>query len=205
MNETYLPPGKQGLYDPQYEHDSCGVGFIADLKNRKTHSVIRDALQVLLNLEHRGACGCEKNTGDGAGILIQMPQRFFLRTSPSASASICRRPATMPSAASSCRRWRASARSARRSSRTSFAPRARSCSAGATCRRITRRSVRRRGPANRSSGRSSSAIGPLRHRATASPSSASSTSSAAAPRMKSGSVVSSRHACSTCRACPARR
>ena len=79
MNEPYLPPGKQGLYDPQYEHDSCGVGFIADLKNRKSHSVIRDALQVLRNLEHRGACGCETNTGDGAGILIQMPHRFLLR------------------------------------------------------------------------------------------------------------------------------
>ncbi len=79
MSEPVLPPGKQGLYDPQYEHDSCGVGFIADLNNRKSHAVIRDALQVLFNLEHRGACGCEVNTGDGAGILIQTPHRFFLR------------------------------------------------------------------------------------------------------------------------------
>ncbi len=79
MNEPYLPPGKQGLYDPLHEHDSCGVGFIADLKNRKSHQVVSDALQVLLNLEHRGACGCEKNTGDGAGILVQTPHRFFLR------------------------------------------------------------------------------------------------------------------------------
>src|SRR5271166_4759515 len=72
-----IEPGPQGLYDPQYEHDACGVGFIADLKNRKSHQIVQDALQILLNLEHRGACGCEANTGDGAGILIQMPHDFF--------------------------------------------------------------------------------------------------------------------------------
>lgn len=72
-----IEPGAQGLYDPQYEHDACGVGFIADLKNRKSHQIVQDALQILLNLEHRGACGCEANTGDGAGILMQMPHRFF--------------------------------------------------------------------------------------------------------------------------------
>src|SRR5882672_1957918 len=71
------PPGPQGLYDPAYEHDSCGVGFIVDLKNRKSHEIVRNSLQILCNLEHRGACGCEENTGDGAGILIQMPHRFF--------------------------------------------------------------------------------------------------------------------------------
>ena len=79
MSQPFFPPGKQGLYDPQHEHDSCGVGFIADLSNCKSHGVIRDALQVLLNLEHRGACGCETNTGDGAGILIQTPDRFLRR------------------------------------------------------------------------------------------------------------------------------
>src|SRR5271166_2751308 len=72
-----IEPGPQGLYDPQYEHDACGVGFIADLKNRKSHQIVQDALQILLNLEHRGACGCEANTGDGAGILIQTPDRFL--------------------------------------------------------------------------------------------------------------------------------
>src|SRR5207249_1585859 len=72
-----IEPGAQGLYDPSYEHDACGVGFIADLKNRKSHQLIQDALQILLNLEHRGACGCEANTGDGAGILIQMPHHFL--------------------------------------------------------------------------------------------------------------------------------
>ncbi len=70
-------PSKQGLYDPQYEHDACGVGFVVDLKGRKSHTLVEQGLQVLLNLEHRGACGCEKNTGDGAGILLQMPHRFL--------------------------------------------------------------------------------------------------------------------------------
>jgi glutamate synthase (ferredoxin) len=70
-------PSKQGLYDPRHEHDSCGVGFVVDLAGRKSHDIVRQALQVLENLEHRGACGCEANTGDGAGILIQMPHRFL--------------------------------------------------------------------------------------------------------------------------------
>src|SRR5215207_5909143 len=75
---TGLPP-KQGLYDPAYEHDSCGVGFLVNMKGRKSHDIIRQALQILMNLDHRGACGCEANTGDGAGILMQMPHKFFAR------------------------------------------------------------------------------------------------------------------------------
>ncbi|MBP8258190.1 MAG: glutamate synthase large subunit [Verrucomicrobia bacterium] len=71
------PPGRQGLYDPRFEHDSCGVGFVADVKGRRSHSIIRQALTILINLRHRGACGCEANTGDGAGILIQMPHAFL--------------------------------------------------------------------------------------------------------------------------------
>ena len=71
-----LPP-KQGLYDPAFEHDACGVGFLVNVKGRKSHQIIRDALQILLNLDHRGACGCEANTGDGAGILLQMPHEFL--------------------------------------------------------------------------------------------------------------------------------
>jgi glutamate synthase (NADPH/NADH) large chain len=70
-------PAPQGLYDPWFEHDACGVGFVVDLKNRKSQKTVRDALQVLLNLKHRGACGCETNTGDGAGILIQVPDQFL--------------------------------------------------------------------------------------------------------------------------------
>src|SRR3954468_3455063 len=70
-------PKQQGLYDPQYEHDSCGVGFVVDLKGRKSHRMVRDGLTALSNLNHRGACGCEDNTGDGAGILIQIPHEFL--------------------------------------------------------------------------------------------------------------------------------
>ena len=65
-------PEKQGLYDPWFEHDACGVGFIVDLKGRKSHDLVEKAIQILLNLEHRGACGCETNTGDGAGIIVQI-------------------------------------------------------------------------------------------------------------------------------------
>ena len=74
-----LFPEPQGLYDPWYEHDACGVGCVVDLHNRKSHDIIQKALTVLLHLEHRGACGCEKNTGDGAGILIQTPHDFLVR------------------------------------------------------------------------------------------------------------------------------
>jgi glutamate synthase (ferredoxin) len=72
------PPG-QGLYDPRFEHDSCGVGCVVDIKGRKSHRIVADAIQALVNLEHRGACGCEKETGDGAGILLQMPHAFLAR------------------------------------------------------------------------------------------------------------------------------
>ena len=72
-------PAKQGLYDPAFEHDACGVGFVVDAKGRKSNAIIPKALKVLLNLEHRGACGCEVNTGDGAGILVQIAHTFFAR------------------------------------------------------------------------------------------------------------------------------
>jgi glutamate synthase (ferredoxin) len=78
MRTTGIPP-QQGLYDPAHERDACGVGFVADLKGRKSHIIVEKAIEVLLNLEHRGACGCEKNTGDGAGILLQVPHRFLLK------------------------------------------------------------------------------------------------------------------------------
>src|SRR5436190_24403343 len=71
------PPGPLALYDPRNEHDACGVGFVVDIKGRKSHGVIEKGLQILLNLVHRGACGCEANTGDGAGVLVQMPDRFL--------------------------------------------------------------------------------------------------------------------------------
>ena len=71
-------PPKQGLYDPQFEHDACGLGFVVNMKGHKSHQLVSDALQILVNLDHRGACGCEANTGDGAGILIQVPHDFFV-------------------------------------------------------------------------------------------------------------------------------
>ena len=72
-----LPP-KQGLYDPWFEHDACGVGFVVDIKGRKSHQILQQAIQVLKNLDHRGASGSEANTGDGAGVLLQMPHAFLL-------------------------------------------------------------------------------------------------------------------------------
>ncbi len=75
---TYYPTRK-GLYNPFYEHDSCGVGFTVNIKGEKSHEIIRNGIQILENLTHRGACGCDPLTGDGAGILIQMPDAFFRR------------------------------------------------------------------------------------------------------------------------------
>ena len=77
VEHEHHQPSAVGLYDPAHEHDACGVGFVADIKGRRSHTIVRQALQVLINLEHRGACGCEVNTGDGAGILIQMPDTFL--------------------------------------------------------------------------------------------------------------------------------
>lgn len=67
----------KGLYTPELESDACGTGLIANLKGNKSHELIEQAIQMLENMEHRGACGCEPNTGDGAGILIQIPHLFF--------------------------------------------------------------------------------------------------------------------------------
>jgi glutamate synthase (ferredoxin) len=75
MNTSH--PVKQGLYDPQFEHDACGIGFIAQMKGAKSHEIVAQALTILVNLDHRGACGCETNTGDGAGILMQVPHKFM--------------------------------------------------------------------------------------------------------------------------------
>src|SRR6476620_11086728 len=72
-------PAPQGLYDPALDKDSCGVGFIADIKGRKSHKIVEDALAILCNLEHRGAVGADPRAGDGAGILVQTPHKFFAR------------------------------------------------------------------------------------------------------------------------------
>src|SRR5689334_16287432 len=70
-------PGKQGLYDPAYEHDACGVAFVAKLDGAPSHETVERALTALANLEHRGAAGADALTGDGAGILVQVPHAFF--------------------------------------------------------------------------------------------------------------------------------
>ena len=71
-----LPP-KQGLYDPRNEHDACGVGFVVNIKGHKTHDLIRRGLQILINLDHRGAVGADPLVGDGAGCMIQTPDRLL--------------------------------------------------------------------------------------------------------------------------------
>ena len=75
-----LPP-RSGLDDPRSQHDSCGIGFVASLKGVPTHDIVRKGVEILLNLVHRGACGCDPLTGDGAGLLLQVPHEFFRRES----------------------------------------------------------------------------------------------------------------------------
>jgi len=77
------PPHAQGLYDPANEHDSCGVGFVADIKGRRSHQLVHDADEILRSMNHRGACGCEPNTGDGAGILTALPHEFLAKVAKS--------------------------------------------------------------------------------------------------------------------------
>ncbi len=79
MNVPFGFPAKQGLYDPNLEKDSCGVGFVANVKGKPSHQIVVDADTILKNMDHRGACGCEHNTGDGAGILVGLPDRFMRR------------------------------------------------------------------------------------------------------------------------------
>jgi glutamate synthase domain-containing protein 2/glutamate synthase domain-containing protein 1/glutamate synthase domain-containing protein 3 len=70
-------PKAQGLYDPRNEHDACGIGFVANISGEKSHDIILKGIEILINLTHRGACGCDPQTGDGAGVLIQIPHAFF--------------------------------------------------------------------------------------------------------------------------------
>ena len=76
MKYKYLPE-KFGLYDPRFEHDSCGVGFVCDIKGAKSHAIIEKGIQALVHLLHRGAVGADPKTGDGAGLLIQLPDEFL--------------------------------------------------------------------------------------------------------------------------------
>jgi glutamate synthase (NADPH/NADH) large chain len=72
-------PPSQGLYHPSFEHDACGMGFVVNLSGERSHAIIRQGIEILVNLTHRGACGCDPDTGDGAGLLIQIPHAFFAR------------------------------------------------------------------------------------------------------------------------------
>ncbi len=83
MSDCSQFPSAQGLYDPANEHDSCGVGFVAHIKGQASHQIILDADQILRHMTHRGACGCEENTGDGAGILVAIPDRFLRKVAQS--------------------------------------------------------------------------------------------------------------------------
>ncbi len=76
MSQSFYPQ-KQGLYDPAFEHDNCGVGFVCHMKGKKSHKIVRAGIEILENLTHRGACGCDPETGDGAGILMQLPDKFL--------------------------------------------------------------------------------------------------------------------------------
>ncbi len=82
MAELYAEnglPSAQGLYRPEHEHDACGIGFIAHVKGHRSHDIITRGIEILMNLTHRGACGCDSETGDGAGLLVQIPHAFFQR------------------------------------------------------------------------------------------------------------------------------
>ncbi|MCA9046130.1 MAG: glutamate synthase subunit alpha, partial [Planctomycetaceae bacterium] len=76
-------PAAHGLYDPDNEHDSCGVGFVAHIKGKPSHQIVMDADRMLRHMTHRGACGCEENTGDGAGMLVGLPDKFIRRVAKS--------------------------------------------------------------------------------------------------------------------------
>ncbi len=77
MREAFGQPKAQGLYDPANEHENCGIGLIVDMKGRRSHDIVRGALEICLNLDHRGGCGCDPITGDGAGLFLQIPDKFL--------------------------------------------------------------------------------------------------------------------------------
>ena len=147
---TSHPP--QGLYDPRHEHDSCGVAFVVDVAGRRSHDVVARGRAALCRLDHRGARGAEPNTGDGAGVMIQIPDEFYravvdFELPPAGSYATGL--VFLPTDAGAAARAVTGAGEVRRSSR---APR---CSAGATCRSTRRASASPRWRPCRASGRSS--------------------------------------------------
>ena len=105
MDQAVTPNGlpvQQGLYDPRNEKDACGIGFIVNINGEPSHEIITKGIQILINLTHRGACGCDPETGDGAGILIQIPDKFFRRECASLGFTLAACRASTASAWSSC-------------------------------------------------------------------------------------------------------
>ena len=88
MSKTFALPRAQGLYNPRNEHDACGIGFVANIKGNATHKIVEQGVEVLVNLTHRGACGCDPETGDGAGLLLQLPHEFFRKEAEAAGFSL---------------------------------------------------------------------------------------------------------------------
>ena len=147
-------PMATGLYDPAYEHDACGVGMVADLHGRPDHDIVDRGLTVLERLAHRGASGAEVETGDGAGILVQIPHRF-LSGAARPPASRCPTPGATPSGSPSCRPTRTTRRRPGPWSSRRRPKRGSPCWAGARCRPSRRAWARPRAAPCRSSSRSS--------------------------------------------------
>ena len=178
-------PPAQGLYDPQFESDACGVGFLCQLKNQASNRIVSQALEMLENMNHRGACGCEPDSGDGAGILVRLPDKFFRRVLGS-RASACRPWGSTAWRCASCRRKWSPATSASGRWRRSSASTGWWCWGGGTCRSTAATSARRPGRPSRRSASCSSAW--ARRSTTARTSTAGSTSSASGPRTSSSST-----------------
>ena len=147
----------QGLYHPRNEHDACGMGLVASIRGEKSHEIIRKGLEVLINLTHRGAAGCDPETGDGAGILIQIPHDFFVRECGELGMQAARSRAPTAWPCASCPSKSTIACSARASSSASPRKKASPFSAGATRRSTATPSAAKPAPRSPTSSSSSSA------------------------------------------------
>ena len=197
-------PAKQGLYDPSYEHDACGIGAVVHIKGLKSHSIVRQGLEVLVNLDHRGARGAEVCTGDGAGILIQMPHEFFSAVAPEDGITLPEPGAYAVGMVYLSPDDAAARRATKNASQKSSPKKARPFSAGAPCRPITPNSARRRFRLNLLCVNFSSDAA-TKSRKSRNPtlwfSSANFTSSASAPNTKSSTKTRPAASIFTCPAC----
>ena len=129
---NYGTPQPQGLYHPRNEHDSCGIGFVANIDGKRSHRIVEQGLEILLNLTHRGAVGADPDMGDGAGLLLQMPHRFLAEVA-AADGIALPAPAHTALAPCSCPGTPESVPHAKPRSRSSSRPKARPFWAGVTC------------------------------------------------------------------------